>query len=58
MMSFTFFAVGFLAGCAATYFVARNNRKYIDRALNADDELRARMDRTVKVLKGKAKEAL
>lgn len=45
--------VGFLVGVAVTYFVARNNRKWIDRALASDQYMKRWMDETIARIKGR-----
>ena len=57
MIDANLFAIGiivaFVGGCVTTYFVMRNNQKWINLAFNIDDELRKRASETVEKLRRK-----
>ncbi|BBO74378.1 hypothetical protein DSCW_17950 [Desulfosarcina widdelii] len=51
MIEAGFLLAGVILGVAVTFFVARNNQRYINRALNSDKELKRRLNAAVKAAK-------
>jgi hypothetical protein len=48
MISAGFFFAGVSVGVGGTFLIARNNQKHVDKALNADKDLKRRLKAAVK----------
>ena len=51
MVEAGFLIGGIIIGAVGSYFIARNNQKHINKALNADKELKQRFQAAVKAVK-------